>query len=78
VTAFLLGLALAGGILLFLLCVVWVRWHVRDRRARSRRLQGRARRRDDLERAERRLRLNIEGRRFAGWYVDTHGRPRVR
>jgi hypothetical protein len=59
VTAFLLGLALAGGILLFLLALVWVRWHVRDRRARSRRLQDRARRRDDLERAARRLRLRV-------------------
>jgi hypothetical protein len=63
VTAFLLGLALAGGILLFLLCLVWVRWHVRDRRARSRRLQERARRRDDLERARRRLRLRVEATR---------------
>jgi hypothetical protein len=78
VTAILVGLAVAAVALTVAFTVLLSSWHVRDRRARSRRLQERARRRDDLERAERRLRLNIESRRFAGWYVDTHGRPRVR
>ena len=55
------GIALVIAAVPTLLCcvVVWVRWRVRDRRRRRARLVERARQRDELERALRRLRLRV-------------------
>jgi type II secretory pathway pseudopilin PulG len=55
----LLGLAVVGGVLLFLLAVSWVRWKTRERRTRRLREQRRAARREDDERARRQLRLRV-------------------
>ena len=46
----LLGILIAGLALLLALVVCWVRWQVRDRRVRQRRLAER-RRQDELDRA---------------------------
>jgi uncharacterized protein (DUF2062 family) len=59
-TAVILGLLVAGAATLTAFTVVWARWHVRDRRRRRRRLDERAERRDELDRAMRRLRMRIE------------------
>lgn len=58
-TAVLLGLLIAG--LAFCICLgtVWMRWQLRLRARRKRRLIERQAQRDELERALRRLRLRI-------------------
>jgi hypothetical protein len=77
-TALLAGFVVAVIALTIAFSVVLLSWWVRDRRRRRAREAQRFARRSDEDRALRQLRLNIESRAFAAWYVDTHGRPRVR
>lgn len=58
-TAFLVGLAVAAAATLTAFTVVLVRWRVRDRRRRDARFTERLARKEDIERARRRLRLNV-------------------
>lgn len=61
-TAVLLGLIVATCALAVCFAVVYASWAYRVRRRRLRRLIERAAQQDELERAERRLRLRIQPR----------------
>jgi uncharacterized protein (DUF2062 family) len=58
-TALVLGVLLAGAALVLTFGTVYARWTWRDRRRRRRRLDERRAQSDELERAMRRLRLNV-------------------